>query len=82
MLKAIGAAEGLGRLLNPDFKIITHAEPFIKRIQLSRYNPKRMANEVLESGSEFFDLLKEIPGEFGAIIKQAREGRVKNRIAA
>ena len=77
MIKALIAAEGLGRTLNPDFQIIKHTEPFVRKIQLERYNPKQLASELISSGSEIMDLVKEIPGELRTILKQTREGKVK-----
>ncbi|MBW2040213.1 MAG: AarF/ABC1/UbiB kinase family protein [Deltaproteobacteria bacterium] len=77
MMKAFSTAEGLGRMLDPDFEIIKHAEPFIRHIQLSRLSPKRIAEDMIDYGTESVHLLKEIPGELRAILKQVREGKVK-----
>jgi ubiquinone biosynthesis protein len=77
MMKALGAVEGLGQMLDADFELMEHAKPFVREIQLARVNPKRIASDMLESGTEFLGLLKEIPGEIRAILKQAREGKVK-----
>lgn len=76
MLKALSTVEGLGRVLDPDFEITKHAEPFIRYIQLSRLNPKKIAGDMIDSGTELVHLLREIPGEVRAILKQAREGKL------
>jgi len=39
MLKALSTVEGLGRTLDPDFDITTHAAPSIRRIQRERLIP-------------------------------------------
>lgn len=77
MIKALATVEGLGRLLDPDFEIIAHAEPFVRHIQWSRLNPKKIAGDIIDSGAELIHLIKEIPGELRAIIRQARQGKVK-----
>ncbi len=77
LIKALSSVEGVGLRLDPEFEIVKYAEPFIRRIQLSRLNPKRLAGEVIEVGTEFLGLLKETPGEVRAILKQAREGKIK-----
>jgi ubiquinone biosynthesis protein len=77
VIKALSAAEGVGRMLDRDFEIVKHAEPFIRNIQLSRLDPKRIAGDIIESGTEFVYLLREIPGELRTILKQAREGKLK-----
>jgi ubiquinone biosynthesis protein len=77
MMKALSTVEGLGAMLDPDFQLIKHAEPFIRHIQLRRFNPKIIAGDMIDTGSELFTLLKEIPREVRGILKQAKEGKVK-----
>jgi len=77
MLKALATEEGLGKMLDPDFDAIKQAAPFIKRVQMDRLHPKRIAGDIYDSGSEFLHLLREIPGEVREILRQARQGRVK-----
>ena len=40
-------------------------------------NPKRIAGDMLEIGTELIQLGREIPGEVRSILKQAREGKMK-----
>lgn len=77
MIKALSTVEGLGRLLDPDLDVIEQATPFIKRIQLNRINPRRIGKDVVHSGTDLFYLLKDIPREVRAILKMARQGKVK-----
>ncbi|MBW1929023.1 MAG: AarF/ABC1/UbiB kinase family protein [Deltaproteobacteria bacterium] len=77
MIKALSTAEGVGRVLDPDFDATERAAPFVRRIQLQRLHPKRVAEDIYDSGSDFLHLIKEIPGELREILKQARQGRVK-----
>ncbi len=76
MMKALATADGLGRMLDPDFEIAKHAEPFVRRIQIDRFNPKRVASDMLDSGAEMVYLLKEVPRELRAILRQARQGKM------
>ncbi len=77
MIKALSTVEGLGLLLDPDFDIIKQAAPFVRRIHLNRFSPKRIAWNIADSGTDFFQLLKVIPGEVREILKLARQGKVK-----
>ena len=77
MVKALGTVEGLGKILDPDFDAAEQATPFVKRIQLDRIHPKRIAKDMADSGTEFFHLLKEIPGEVREILNLARRGKIK-----
>ena len=77
MIKAMATVEGIGVLLDPDFEMIEKAAPFIQRIKMERLNPKRIVGEFLETGGDLLQLLKEIPGEMGDILRQVRRGKVK-----
>lgn len=77
MLKALSTIEGVGRMLDPDFDITEHAEPFIRRIQWDRLHPRRIAGDIFDTGAEIVHLLKEIPRELREILKKARQGKVK-----
>ena len=76
MLKALVTVEGLGRSLDPDFQIVKHAEPFVRDIQFTRYSPQRVASDLLDSGTEFLHLLKEIPGELRNILRDVKQGKL------
>ena len=76
MIKALSTVESLGRSLEPDFQIVKHAEPFICDIQTTRYAPKTVASDLVESGTDFFHLLKEIPGDLRGVLKDVKEGRL------
>jgi ubiquinone biosynthesis protein len=80
MVKALGSAEGLGRSLDPEFEIVNHAEPFIRKIKFTRYTPQRIARDMVDSGTELFRLFKDIPGELREVLKNAREGKLKIEI--
>ena len=77
MLKALSTVEGLGRELDPDFDMMQQASPFVRRVQLDRLHPRRLVGDMVDSGTEFIHLLKEIPGELREILKLARQGKVK-----
>jgi len=77
MIKALSTVEGLGLTLDPDLDVIEQAAPFMKRIQLNRVHPRRIAKDMANSGTELFHLLKDIPGEVRTILKLARRGKVK-----
>ncbi len=81
MIKALSSAEGLGRRLDPNFDATKEAAPIIRRIYLSRFNPKRILEDIFESGSDILNLVGEIPQEIREILRQARQGRVKMEFA-
>jgi ubiquinone biosynthesis protein len=76
MLKALATVEGVGLSLDPDFQMINQAAPFIQRVKVERFQPKRVASDAFKSGAELVRLLQEIPGEVRAILKQVKRGKV------
>ena len=77
MMKALGTIEGIAKMLDPAIDILKQAEPFVRQVQEERMNPKRIAGDMLEIGTELIQLGREIPGEVRSILKQAREGKMK-----
>ncbi len=77
LIKALGTAESVGRILDPDLDIIKDAEPFIRKIQAKRLNPKRIAGDMFDSGTELLTLLKDAPREVQNILRLAKEGKIK-----
>ena len=77
MLKALATVEGVGLSLDPDFHIINQAAPFIQRVKMERFHPKRVASEALQSGADLVRLAQEIPGEIRTLLRQVKRGKVK-----
>jgi len=77
MLKALGTVEALGRELDPEFDITERAAPFVRRIHLARFSPQRLTRELVDSGTEFIDLLRVIPAELRTILEQAKQGKIR-----
>lgn len=46
LIKAIITLEGFGRLIHPDFDVMSEAEPLIKRMLRTRYSPVRLARSL------------------------------------
>lgn len=77
LIKAVSATEGLGRRFNPDFDILKKAAPFVRRVHMNRYNPLRLADDLLDYGREMVDLFRDVPGETRALLRMARKGKLK-----
>ena len=77
MMKAISTVEGVGQLLDPDLELIRLAEPFMRRIKTDRLRLSRIADETGLTTSEYLELIRELPDEVRAILRQVRQGRMK-----
>ena len=77
MMKALATVEGVGLSLDPNFQMVEHAAPFIRRVRMEQFHPKRVAQDIKKSGSELVRLMQEIPGELRGLLKQMKRGKVK-----
>ncbi|MCB1042990.1 MAG: AarF/ABC1/UbiB kinase family protein [Acidobacteria bacterium] len=77
LLKSLAMIEGIGLKLDPDLQMVEKIAPYIRDIKLDRLNPKRITREVLSAGGDLIHLLREIPGEFRQLLRQARRGKAK-----
>jgi ubiquinone biosynthesis protein len=77
MMKALATVEGVGLSLDPDFHMINQAAPFIQRVKMEQFHPKRVANDIFRSGTELVRLIQEIPGELRELLRQMKRGKVK-----
>jgi ubiquinone biosynthesis protein len=80
MVKALTTAEGVGRSLDPDFEIMGHAEPFFRKIRVNRYSFQGMTRDFVDTGTELFRFVRELPGELRELLGIAREGKLKLEI--
>ena len=77
MLKALSTVEGVGLMLDPKLELIRLARPFMRKIQLGRMRPRRIAQELSLTSSAYIHLLRELPEELYTILQQLRSGRMR-----
>ncbi|MEM9293566.1 MAG: AarF/UbiB family protein [Acidobacteriota bacterium] len=77
VIKALANVEGVCRNLDPDFEIAPHAAPYLRRIQLERLDPRRLAADASEIGSEALDSVAKVPRELGDTLGAVRRGKVR-----
>jgi ubiquinone biosynthesis protein len=76
MMRAIGVVEGVALLLDPNFDMIGHTEPFIRRIKLARYSPQRVASDIMRMSSELMQFLHQFPKDTLEIMRLVRQRKI------
>jgi ubiquinone biosynthesis protein len=76
MIKAFAAVEGIARLLYPEFDMVAHAAPFVKKAKLARYSPQKIAENLFTTLSDSLTVLQLLPREVMQIIKLARQNKL------
>jgi ubiquinone biosynthesis protein len=76
MMKALSTVESVACKLDPDFDMLQHAEPFIKKIKLQRFSPSRLESDVLSLSSQIFTFLKDFPKDLLEITRLIRQKKL------
>ena len=76
MMKTLTMMEGVAMTLDPDFDMIAKAEPFIKRIKLARFHPGRIAEDMLQLGSQLMQFGRQFPKDILEITRLMRQQKL------
>jgi ubiquinone biosynthesis protein len=76
MMKALSAVESVASMLDPEFDIVAHAAPFIKKVKLERFSPKRLERDVITLASQMFQFLQDFPRDLLEITRLIRQKKL------
>ncbi len=76
MMKAMGTLEGVALMLDPEFDMVSHAEPFVKRVKLARFHPQRITGDMIRMASDLLDLLQQLPRDIREISRFIRKQQI------
>ena len=74
MFKAMITMEGLGRQYDPDFHVIDHLAPLLRRAIAARYRPAGMLRRGRNAVGQFVDVMSGIP-RTSAVLRDAAAAR-------
>ncbi|MCL0059830.1 AarF/UbiB family protein [Dehalococcoidia bacterium] len=77
LTKALITIEGVGRMLDPDFDMVTHAKPFAKKLLKERMNPLKLTKDLYLSAIDLSVLLRDLPSEVREILTQLKGGKIR-----
>jgi ubiquinone biosynthesis protein len=77
LFKALITLEGLGRQLDPDFQIVSHLTPFVKKIIIDRYKPRALFKRGRRRATHFIEALAGLPSDVSQVLREAHRGRLK-----
>lgn len=80
LFKAAISLEGLGRMLDPDFDMVSEALPFLQRIASERRSPRALAKTGMKSLRAAMDLALALPGDLRRLFKAMARGGVAVRV--
>jgi ubiquinone biosynthesis protein len=77
LFKALITLEGLGRQLDPDFQIVHHLTPFVKKVIVDRYMPGALLKRGRRNLMNVMDVATALPRDVSKLLREIRRGRVK-----
>jgi ubiquinone biosynthesis protein len=80
MIKALSAVENIGRTLDPEFDLIAHATPFIRRVKLERFAPQRLSADAFDMMSRLLQFLQQFPKDLMDLTDMIRQQRLRLQI--
>ncbi len=69
--------QGNGEILDPDYNVAKHVEPYIKKMIRERLHIRKIAKDFFISSEELMQLTKELPFEIREIIEKIKTGKIK-----
>jgi len=76
MMRALGIVEGVALMLAPNFDMIAHIEPFIRKIKLERYSPQRIAGDIMRMSAELMQFMQQFPKDTLEIMRLIRQRKI------
>lgn len=77
LVKALVTMEGVGRQLDPSFRMIEHAAPFVKELLAERWQPREAATRLSLAGREMAHLVGALPRDLSDVVARARAGQLQ-----
>jgi ubiquinone biosynthesis protein len=77
LLKAIVTTEGVGYRLYPEFDMVAHVEPYVRRLVLQLPSPERLPGEIYFATRELYGFLRDLPFELKDLMHLVRAGEVR-----
>jgi len=76
MMKALAIIEGVARMLDPDFEMVAKAAPFVEKVRLERFSPKRISEDAYQMGADFLIFLQQFPKDALEIFRLIRQRKL------
>jgi ubiquinone biosynthesis protein len=80
MFKALGTVESIGRMLDPDFDMISTCRPFVRQVKMNRVHPKRIVDDTVDGVARLLEFLDRFPREVLHLFHMIRRERLSVKL--
>src|SRR5918992_6211233 len=77
MFKMLITLEGLGRQYDPDFHIVKHLAPLVRRALAERSAPRELVRRGRGAVDELFGVAASVPRDLARLLREARRGKAR-----
>ncbi|MBI1397661.1 MAG: phosphotransferase [Betaproteobacteria bacterium] len=77
LFKALITLEGLGRRLDPAFHLVGFLTPFVRKVIVGRYDPRRVTQRMQHNVGDALSALGGLPGDVSRVLRDARKGKFR-----
>ena len=80
MFKALGTVESIGRVLDPEFDMVSTSAPFVRKVKLNRVHPQRIADDTVDGLARLLEFLNQFPREVLNLFHMIRRERLSLKL--
>ncbi len=80
LIRVLMMSEGLGVMLDPDFKLFEFAEPYLRKFWSDRRSPFALANKMGSSALEATELTLDLPRRIARLLEKTERGEMNMSI--
>ncbi len=80
LIKALTTIEGVAEDIAPEFDLVSYVQPYIERLIKERYGLGAVKRRLQNAAIEYSDLIEELPGEIGSLLRAVRQNQVAVRL--
>lgn len=77
LFKALITLEGLGRQLDPEFRMVEHLTPFVRCVIMERYAPSAIWTRGKREIQDVLSTISGVPHDLGRLLRDIRRGKYK-----
>lgn len=76
LVKTLITMEAVGLRLDPGFRMIEHATPYVQRLLREHWSPRRAVDRLGRASRDLGEVMHDVPRDLQALLGQARSGRL------
>ena len=76
MGRALAIEEGVGKTLYPDFDMASLSEPYVRKLMLKKFDPRRQLKTLSRWSDDFSSLIEILPSDLKVILAKVKKGEL------